>query len=168
VLEASKPAGALRIWVAAASHGEDIYLPPDVVFPNVMGRKLQLQGVSAQVLNASRAGSAIESDLAFLKREFGWRPDAVVLYQLSLDIGLLSRRFLGPAKGKFAEGGAEEQPPAALASEPSWAGRLYRKTTTYELLNAVVTTRICDPRAMTSAPKPERRSSARWSALSTR
>jgi len=144
VLERQRPANAVRIWVAAASHGEDIYLPPDVVFPNVIGKKLQLQGVPAQMLNASKAGAGIDGDLAFLRREFErWQPDVVILYQLSLDIGLLSRQFLGPAKKKIASGNADvELSPAASAGEPSWAARLYRKTTSYELLNAVITTRV--------------------------
>jgi hypothetical protein len=143
VVNGPKPADTVRIWVAAASHGEDIYLPPDVVFPNAIGSKLQSNGVSAQVLNASMAGAAIDGDLRFLKREFGrWQPDVVVLYQMSLDIGLLSRRYLGPFKAKANEEGADDQLPAAPASELSWAGRLYQKTTSYELLHAVVTTRI--------------------------
>lgn len=143
VVKRPKPADTVRIWVAGASHGEDIYLAPEVVFPNVIGSKLQLKGVSAQVLNASRAGTAIDGDLAFLKRDFDqWRPDLVVLYQLSLDIGLLSRRFLGRAGSKASKGGAEGQPPAAPARQPSWGERLYRKTTSYELLNALVTTRL--------------------------
>jgi hypothetical protein len=68
VVKGPKPADSVRIWVAGGSHGEDIYLPPDVVFPNVIGSNLQLQGVSVQVLNASRAGVPIDGDLAFLKR----------------------------------------------------------------------------------------------------
>ena len=143
VVNGPKPADTIRIWVAGASHGEDIYLPPDVVFPNMIRSKLQQQGMSAQVLNASRAGTAIDGDLAFLRRAFDrWQPDVVVLYQLFLDVGLLSRQFLGPVGSKAPERGAEGQPPAAAAHQRSWAERLYQNTTSYELLNAVVTTRL--------------------------
>jgi hypothetical protein len=143
VVKGQKPADTVRIWVAGASHGEDIYLPADVVFPNVIGAKLRLYGVSAEVLNASRAGTAIDGDLAFLKREFErWRPDVVVLYQLSLDLALLSRQFLGPVRGKAAESEPVDGSRTETTRDASWAGRLYGKTTSYELLNAVVTTRI--------------------------
>jgi len=145
VIKGPKPAGAFRIWVASASHGEDIYLPPDIIFPTLIGKNLQLQGVPAQVLNASRAGTGIEGDLAFLKREFDrWRPDVVVLYQLSLDIGLLSRRFPGAIKSKGAgpKTDAEARTPSAPDSKPSWPARLFKESTAYSLLNANITTRL--------------------------
>lgn len=145
IVEGPKPAGTIRIWFAAASHGEDIYLPPGATFPNLVGTKLRLKGVSVQVLNASRAGTGIDGDLAFLERDFDrWRPDFVVLYQMSLDVGTLSRHFLGSARstgnGSNAEPGGVA--PSAPPGGPSWATRLYHRTTSYDLLNAVVTTRI--------------------------
>ncbi len=145
VVKGPVPAHTLRIWVASASHGEDIYLPPDVIFPTLIGKKLQLQGLSAQVLNASRAGKAIEGDLALLRREFDqWRPNMVVLYQLSLDIGILSRRYLGPARSKASGRKTDVESPTSVGSgsEPSWGARLFKESTAYSLLNANVTTRL--------------------------
>lgn len=145
VIDDVKPAGTLRIWIASASHGEDIYLPPDFIFPTLVAKELQTRGIPAQALNASRAGTAIAGDLTRLRREFDrWRPDVVVLYQLSLDIGLLSRRFLAPVGGKGVPPRSNEdlRPPVAPRDDLSWAARLYRGSTTYELLNANVTTRL--------------------------
>jgi hypothetical protein len=66
----------------------------------------------------------------------------VVLYQLALDIGVLSRRFLGPAGSKVRKGRAEDQQPVAPAREPSWGQRLYGTTTSYQLLHNVITARL--------------------------
>lgn len=145
VIKEPKPADAFRIWIASASHGEDRYLPPDTIFPTLIGDKLKLQGLSAQVLNASRAGTGINGNLAFLRSEFArWQPDVVVLYQLSMDIASLSRRFLARTESEVVNRNKEgtDRASGAPGGEPSWAARLFKQSTVYALLNANVTTRL--------------------------
>lgn len=149
LIKSPRQANELRIWVASASHGEDIYVPPQSIFPTLIGEELRQKGILAQVLNASRAGTAIQGDLARLTREFDiWRPDVVVLYQLSLDVGLLSRRFLGPARSRATETGSDAETQTTPRNEPSWAARLFRESTAYSLLNANITTRVSAARIL--------------------
>jgi lysophospholipase L1-like esterase len=139
-----KPAGAVRIWVASASHGEDIYLPVESIFPSLIGEGLESAGISAQVLNASRAGTGISGNLAMLKRDFDdWQPDFVVLYQLSMDISILSEQLLAPIGSSVpGQRATDESGPFGEEGNQglSWASRTFEKFTVYELLNAKITT----------------------------
>ena len=87
-----------RYWVASSSHAEDIYLPPSMIFPNILERLLREERDNAVVLNASRAGIDIPENSNDLKRwGVQWKPDYVILYQMSLTISSIAkRRHSGP------------------------------------------------------------------------
>src|SRR5487761_1253815 len=132
----------LRLWVASASHAEDIYLDVDQTFPAQAGRMLnamEQSGPRWQVLNASRAGNLVPTNTADLAR-LGpeWRPNVVVLYQMSMEIVHLSRKYLGAAPVTGKDDGEEPAagPPARTQGVIAKAAA---ETTTYTTLKANVT-----------------------------
>jgi len=100
---------------------------------------LSAEGRKAEVLNASRAGLNVVSNSAEL-RERGpdWRPDLVLLYQMSNDIDLLSEQRA--ALASLGEGAAPGQGEAAEG--PSRIARLAEQLTVYKHLKTQVTSRL--------------------------
>lgn len=140
VVPLERQIGNHRYWVASSSHAEDIYLSPETTFPGQLEKLLKEGGASAVVLNASRAGNDIPINVADLKR-WGpqWKPDYVILYQMSLSIGAIAKaRFSGhrlqagsvPAQATKAGG------PVALVN------RLVEETTIYADAKGQIAARI--------------------------
>ncbi|HVA45531.1 MAG TPA: SGNH/GDSL hydrolase family protein [Pirellulales bacterium] len=146
IVARERSADTLRLWVASASHAEDIYLGVEETFPAQTGRLLNTiaAGGHWQVLNASRAGNVIatnKADLSKLARE--WRPNVVLLYQMSMEIVALSREHLGanrPTRKAHADTGPVE-PRHESALE-----RAAAETTTYSTLKANITPWIASQR----------------------
>lgn len=143
IVSVEKVPRTVRIWVSSASYAEDSSLPPDVIFPTLVEEEFDSAHVPAQVLNAARAGYTIDANIRQLN-ELGpvWRPDVVILYQMSLDVNVLSERYLsGPSQRK------DVRTPAQRAGKVAAAGRraLQRwseNTTTYQLLHNNLTSRV--------------------------
>ena len=125
-----------RIWIASASHAEDIHLPAEFVFPNQLARREAEAGAPSQVLNASRAGIGIAGNTLTLG-EFApiWQPDVALLYQASLDISRLAEADEGGWDGPAMT-------PNAEAPDVSWVIRTFESTTTYALLKGTLTAQL--------------------------
>ena len=129
-----------RYWVASSSHAEDIYLPPSMTFPNVLERFLKEERVNAVVLNASRAGNDIPGNVDDL-RQWGpqWRPDYVILYQLSATISSIAKRTLSGTRG---QGSSAVNQMKKAGGPVSWVNRLVEKTAIYANMKGQVSSRI--------------------------
>lgn len=132
--------GNRRYWVASSSHAEDIYLPPSIIFPNILEHLLREERANAVVLNASRAGIDIPDNGNDLKRwAEQWRPDYVILYQMSLTISSIAKRRFSGTRG--------QGPPAINRIKKrdgpvTWVNRLVEKTTVYAYMKGQVSARI--------------------------
>jgi hypothetical protein len=119
-----------RLWMMSASYGEDPSTPAEQIFPNILER--QAPCPCRQVLNASKVRERLAGNVEDL-RGLGpiWKPDTVVLYQMSLEIGDLSAKYdsFNRTAGIFA--GA---PRHGLA--PEWPGAFIENTTGYSLVHA--------------------------------
>jgi lysophospholipase L1-like esterase len=148
---AEPTAGRARIWFASASYGEDVQLPPDEVFPNLVAARLRERGIECDALNASSAGNTVTWNARELT-EFGarYRPDVVVLYQMSNDIDELSTLLCGRGWAPADERGA---PPVAEADDPAtaetdWLTRSVEETTVFKHLKSAVTSRLTRERRL--------------------
>jgi hypothetical protein len=139
VTSMEKEAGDRRYWLASASHAEDIYLPSSMIFPNILERLLKDGKVNAVVLNASRGGSDILGNVGDLKRWGGqWKPDYVILYQMSLPIGSIAKRIMGnraQVLPSLNHNGIKGGPIA-------WINQLVEKTTIYANVKGQIAARI--------------------------
>ncbi len=140
IIPEARKSGNHRYWVASSSHAEDIYLPPTMIFPTILERLLREGGVNASVLNASRAGNDIPRNVDDFRRWGSqWKPDYVILYQMSLTIGSIAKHI-------FSERRSQISPPvdgAGPAEKPfSWANRLVEKTTIYSNMKGQLTARV--------------------------
>jgi len=138
IIPLERESGNHRYWVASSSHAEDIYLPPPMIFPNMLEHFLKESKISAVVLNASRAGLDISGNVDDLKRWGGqWKPDYAILYQMSLSIGSIAKHILGsPAQGASAKASDAKEGPI------TWINRLVEKTTIYANVKGQITARI--------------------------
>ncbi len=144
IVAGAAPDGVDRIWIASASHGEDVHLPADVIFPHLVGVERTSSGRPTQVLNASRAGHDIASNGEMLVREAPtWKPDVVLLYQASIDIGRLAKE-VDPLGGVGPTAAARSG-----ASQPAWLQQAFESTTTYELLAGTVRAWLGTQRVLT-------------------
>ena len=141
------PSDTARLWVASASHAEDIYLSVDATFP---ARTAQLLNRASeghwQALNASRAGNLISTNTADLSRlGAAWHPSVVVLYQMSMDIVDLSREHLAADKpsGKPRK---DEEP--GETSHESTLRKAAAETVAYTTLKANLTPWISSQRVL--------------------
>lgn len=140
IIPKERSSGNHRYWVASSSHAEDIYLPSTMIFPSILDRLLREGGVNAAVLNASRAGNDIPGNVDDLRRWGSeWKPDYVILYQMSLTIGSLAKHIFSKKRSQIA--------PSSKGSSPvekpfSWANRLVEKTTVYANVKGQLTARI--------------------------
>jgi hypothetical protein len=140
VIPLERKLGNHRYWVASSSHAEDIYLPPSMTFPNVLERFLKNESVNAVVLNASRAGNDIPGNVDDL-RQWGsqWRPDYVILYQLSLTISSIAKRTLSGTKRQ----GSPAMNQTKKAGGPvTWVNQFVEKTSIYANVKGQVSSRI--------------------------
>lgn len=143
--------GNHRYWVASSSHAEDIYLPPSMIFPNILERFLKESKINAVVLNASRAGVDIPGNVDDLKRWGGqWKPDYAILYQMSLSIGSIAKHVLG-AGAQVASANAKEVKEGPI----TWINRLVEKTTIYANVKGQITARIGASRVLANGLGPQ-------------
>ncbi len=146
-----RAAGRARIWFASASYGEDLQLPPDAVFPNLAATRLRERGIECEALNASSAGNSVVWNARDLT-EFGarYKPDVVVLYQMSNDIDELSTVICGrgwvPSKERKTP--AVEHGPKRVAAEANWLVRTVERTTAFKHLKSVITSRLTSARRL--------------------
>ncbi|NOS78343.1 MAG: hypothetical protein HOP35_10390 [Nitrospira sp.] len=138
IVPLERESGNHRYWVASSSHAEDIYLPPPMIFPNVLERFLKEGKINSVVLNASRAGIDIPGNVDDLKRWGGqWKPDYAILYQMSLSIGSIAKHVLGSPK-QVASVKASDVKEGPV----TWINRLVEKTTIYANVKGQITARI--------------------------
>ena len=140
IIPMNRQPGSHRYWVASSSHAEDSYLPASMTFPNILERLLMKESGDATMLNASRAGIDIPENVNDLKR-WGeqWKPDYVILYQLSLTISSIAKRTLAGTRGRTSS--ATNQ--IRKAEGPvTWVNRLVEKTTIYANLKGQISSRI--------------------------
>jgi len=75
-----------RIWIASASHAEGGHYPASEIFPNKICDQISY-GASCIVINGSKRGMQIHQNIAMLREHYQeYKPDYVVLYQLSMDL----------------------------------------------------------------------------------
>ena len=146
IIPKERSSGNHRYWVASSSHAEDIYLPPTMIFPSILDRLLREGGVNAAVLNASRAGNDIPGNVDDLRRWGSeWRPDYVILYQMSLTIGSLAKHIFSKKRSQIASSAKGSNP---VGKPFSWANRLVEKTTVYANVKGQLTARIGETRVL--------------------
>jgi hypothetical protein len=154
IVPVERAPGTLRVWVASASYALGGNLEAEAIFPVRVGDVLKRRGVAAEVLNAGRVGVTVRDNMAELERDGPrWRPDVVVLYQMSTDVDELSRLLLGK-RGLEAAAGAEGL---------DWGARFVERTTVQPLLKEHVSSRVTleRPLADTLGPEGERAFEAR-------
>ncbi|HWB13973.1 MAG TPA: hypothetical protein VG826_32395 [Pirellulales bacterium] len=148
IVSRERPADTSRLWVASASHAEDVRLSVEETFPGQAAHLLNRTSKRHwQVLNASRSGNLIATNTADLSRLGArWQPSVVVLYQMSIDIVDLSRQYLGATKpsGKPSRQGDE----SGEAVPESALRKAAAETTTYTTLKANVTPWIAGQRVL--------------------
>lgn len=138
IVPLERESGNHRYWLASSSHAEDIYLPPPMIFPNILERFLKESKINAVVLNASRAGIDIPGNVDDLKRWGGqWKPDYAILYQMSLSIGSIAKHVLG-SPAQAAPANATEVKTGPI----TWVNKLVEKTTIYANVKGQITARI--------------------------
>lgn len=142
--------GAPRIWFASASYAEDLQQPVEVVFPNRTVALLRERSIDCVALNASSAGHTVAGNNRDLQRlAERWRPQVVVLYQMSNDIDKLSTALCSRGWRSPREGGVD---PAMLratqVSEPHFADKLVESTTLYKHIKSSLTARLAKGRAL--------------------
>lgn len=133
VVPRQRKSNALRLWVASASHAHDSRVPATSIFPSQLGEKLASIGIKCEILNASHPGdSLLENELELRTRGPAWKPDVVLIYQMSTDL-------VGSTRNK----------PKQTAAPRGLGGRLVdtihafgERTTIYELLKSNVSSRI--------------------------
>ena len=131
----------LCVWTASSSYGADVQLTPGTVFPNLLEDELERLGRPVVTLNASVDGHTIAHNIADLGRDGElWRPEFVVLYQMSNDINVISRG-LG-AYGLVSLAGGE------VAGGPTGVQRLAEETTAFKNLKSQLTARLTKARVL--------------------
>jgi len=148
IVPLERESGNHRYWVASSSHAEDIYLPPPMIFPNILEHFLKEGKLNAVVLNASRAGVDISGNVDDLKR-WGrqWKPDYAILYQMSLSIGSIAKHVLG-AGAQVASANANNN--KVKEGPVAWINRLVEKTTIYANVKGQITARIGASRVLSN------------------
>lgn len=142
--------GVARVWFASSSYGEDTQQAVDDVFPNRAVALLRERGVACEALNASVAGHTVLGNVDDLARNAAsWRPQVVVLYQMSNDIDKLatalgSRGWSAPQEGEH--GAALET--ATQVSAPHWADKFVESTTIYKHLKSSLTSHVARGRVL--------------------
>ena len=132
-----KSSGVIRIWIASSSFTEDIYLPVEKIYPTILGELLNRNEHKFDILNAAHAGENIYRNCLNLQ-ELGpvWKPDYVLLYQMTLEISLISRIVFG---NEIAPLALNESTNNKTSRQISWAQRTLEETTIYKHLKEYVT-----------------------------
>jgi hypothetical protein len=126
---------ATSLWLASSSYGEDIYVWAQELFATRLA-----DAIDQPVLNASHGGTTIASNQAELEeRGPTYKPDIVLLYQMSNDIDLISERFAAglPAGATPGAGSATGQ---SFAPVSPWI----QSMTTYRQLKSHATSRLAE------------------------
>jgi lysophospholipase L1-like esterase len=85
--------GAIRLWVASASHAEGGSLPAKDLFPNLICQYVHATS-HLEVINGSKAGMTIARNVSMLKEYIlSYKPDYAILYQMSMTISEQQRRL---------------------------------------------------------------------------
>ncbi len=143
-------AGVARVWFASSSYGEDVQQALDDVFPNRAVALLRERGIDCEALNASVAGHTVLGNLSDLERNAErWRPQVIVLYQMSNDIdklatALCSRGWRAPEAG--SDDDALQS--ATQASDPHFADQFVESTTLYKHLKSSLTSHVTRGRVL--------------------
>lgn len=141
--------GQVLYWIASSSHAEDSYLSRDVIFPSVLERLLRSSGVRATVMNASHAGMDIEDNTNDLKsRGAQFKPDYVILYQMSSSIMSLSKQLLSPGGSRMSRDGKDTPRVQSTKKTVGWAVRLVEQTAIYAQLKGHLTSRLTGKRVL--------------------
>lgn len=127
-----------RIWVASSSYGEDVFVPSERIFPNLIPGALARSGrPSVQVLNASKAGLTVDDNTRLIEAEGArWYVDLYVLYQMSNDIGQLSKYPTSRANSSPTDGPPPREG-APSTGALAWVTRLLENTTVYQNLKSL-------------------------------
>ncbi|MBI4000231.1 MAG: hypothetical protein HY348_00405 [Nitrospira defluvii] len=145
--EGEKQPGEVRYWIASSSHAEDSYLSRDVIFPSRLESMLRQSGIQATVVNASHAGMDIPANRKDLEsRGPRVKPDVVILYQMSIQIGEISKRLLSTRRfeSKTARTGNAPSP----KPQANRIVRLFESTSIYALLKGNVSNRLAGQRVL--------------------
>lgn len=133
VVSPERTPGTQRLWIASASYALGGNLPVEEIFAERLDARLRGRGVRPEVLNAGRVAFAIPDNVRELAAAGPrWKPDVVVLYQMSTDVDELSRLLLGTT-GLSAASGAEGL---------DWGSQLVDRTTLQPLLKEHVSSRV--------------------------
>lgn len=145
IVPVEKPAGTLRVWIASASYAMGGNLPAAQVFPVRLEDRLRARGLQAQVLNAGRIGVTTPDNVRELETDGPrWKPDVVVLYQMSTDVDELTRLLLSKT-GLAAAAGAEGL---------DWGSQLVDRTTLQPLLKENASSRVTLLRPLADTLEP--------------
>ncbi|MEL6108804.1 MAG: hypothetical protein AAFU85_22580, partial [Planctomycetota bacterium] len=134
IVPAQRSERSLRIWIASASHAHDSRVPANTIFPSQLGEKLESRGIANEILNASLPGNSLSDNEAELAlRGPTWKPDVVLIYQMSTDLVGSTRDVPTGAPGT----------PRGLGAQLVDAmDALAERTTIFELLKSNVSSRI--------------------------
>ncbi len=147
-----RPAGAPRWMITSSSHAEDLPVPAAELFPVQLEDLLRKGEPRAQVINASRSGSLLDTHTARAPElAAAWRPELVLLYQMSNDIrfaaDLAHRGGLESAAATPQTGSAPSEE-ATASPRASWPDRAVEQTTMYSLIKTNLTARLAPARPM--------------------
>ena len=134
--------GVARIWVASASYAMGDNVATRYVFPVRVEDLLRQRGLDCEVLNAGRVGQTVAGNIEELRREGArWKPDLVLLYQMSTDVDNLTRGILAPDVAAAED--AETQ-------ESTWfqPGRWLEHTATQPVLKSAISARLTKARVL--------------------
>lgn len=149
---AESPVRSLRLWIASSSHAEDSYLSRETIFPTVLERRLRDDGIQAMVINASHAGMDIEDNIADLKfRGPVFNPRYVILYQMSITIGSLSKQLLSGTNRSVGGQGIVKKDASRKDKMMRWAGWLVEQSAIYAQLKGHVTSRLATQRVLSDS-----------------
>lgn len=143
VVTAEKEENERRILISSASHAEDSYLPVEKIFPTRLATNLQRFGSLVNVLNASRAGIGITSNIDDLE-QIGQRynSDISILYQMSTEISRMSKQDVSQKTPDQDNRTSQEE----HRSFWDFAPRFFEQTTLYTLIKTNLTTRLSECR----------------------
>lgn len=148
IIKPEKRDKTYRIWLSSSSYGEDVYIPADKIFAYLLGKKVsKYTPYEVQVLNASKAGFTIKNNILDLKENGEkWKPDVVVLYQMSNDITEFSKRFIG---GINTLADSKEIPDQLLDIQYKKSIiKLFENTTLYSNVKSIITPKITKARLL--------------------
>ena len=135
--------GKTRIWIASASYALGSNVGVDRIFPVLLERQLREAGHDVEVINGGLTGLSVkDSTTQVLGEAAAYKPDIVVLYQMSTDIDELTRRILAPEVAAREDAEGED-------GGPWFNPRLWLEfTTTYPILKSQISARVTRERVL--------------------